>query len=58
MSKYRLTFDLVNTETEAVKRVIAENMTGTRYKRRTYPARFTSWPSVNVGKKFIVWYYV
>jgi hypothetical protein len=58
MSKYRLVFDIVNTEAEAIKRVITENTTGTRYKRRAYPATFTPWPSVNAGKKFIVWYYV
>lgn len=59
MSKYRLTFDFVNTEAEAVKRVVAENTTGTRYKRKNLPAHYTPWSSLDGREnKFIVWYYI
>ena len=59
MTKYRQTFDFVNTEAEAINRVIAENTTGTRYKRKNHPAHYTPWNSRNkTENKFIVWYYI
>lgn len=59
MTKYRQTFDFVNTEAEAIEKVIAENTTGTRYKRKNLPARYTPWNSSDGREnKFIVWYYI
>lgn len=58
MERYKLSFEIVNTESEAKAFCERENTTGTRYKQKNKKAHYTPWSdSHNCKHKFVCWYY-
>ena len=59
MRKHYLRYQIVATETEAKEFCERENASGTAYKRKNKPARFTPWTNEKKTETgFICWYYV
>ena len=54
--KYQTWFYFADTESEAKAICYRENTTGSYYKRKTYPAHYTTWDSADgTEHKWIVW---
>lgn len=56
MSRYKKTFEMLDTEAEAIEFCSRFNKEASYYVRKNHAAYYTAWESAGGESKFVVWY--